>query len=348
MIEERTRLIWQIGMAILLLVPLWLRGLFFEQSLLQWQILLALLCIFWLPLWLVRGQTLADSQGIVSLLKIPLLIPLSLPLIYFIAIGTAAHQEAALLSFLEHLSYFLVFIMVATMVRRQADLYYLLWLFFVAAVTIALVGLAAYWGHLYWPQTVVSERLSTTLEYPNTAAIFFLMALIFGLYGSAFSGRAGAAGYAAGSVVLLVALFATFSRGVLTLFLPFLLLFLLGLPQGMKGAPILRFLIILPLSIAILEPLLAPNAQAFWQLWAILGAAAVGAAMLSLALKILQERWNDLRQARFYRRGKRMVDHAYELEKEVESQYKWLRFFLKRRKGILLGAFYLSCCSAPL
>lgn len=235
------------GLALLLFLPPYFRGLFFAPQ--QEKALIFALLVFWLAFlwrWL---------QGDDQLFRGPLdYLALSLPLVYIITALVAVNKGLAIDEVVKYLLYFLTYWSVARLVRHREDLHKLLHVIYASALGVALVGLAVATDLVFIKDGFLGGRIYSTFQYPNALASYLGAVVLIGFYLWLRSPQTqpdssrGARGqrfpwlvgdhiqgylYAGVNFLLLAVLFGTKSRGGLLVFGLVFLIYLAGLgPRG--------------------------------------------------------------------------------------------------------------------
>lgn len=195
------------GVGLLLVVPPFLRGLFFAPDLLVTQVCLAVVFLTWLGDWLLRRER-----------------PLSLDLLdwtvlafaaaYLFSVTAAVSLPNAVGGFLKALSYALLYFMVSRLAAGLKGLARVLALHFWAAVGVALVGILAAAGYFYYPGAFDGKVIMSTFQYKNALAAYLATASLCGLALQARRWRpVPFILYSLGQLAVLVALLCSQSRG---------------------------------------------------------------------------------------------------------------------------------------
>jgi len=199
-------LVWA-GVGALLVVPPYLRGLFFAPDLLTTQVFLAAVFLLWLADRLLR------RQGPVSLDLLDWAV-LAFAGAYLLSLVAPVSRPNAVSAFFKALSYALLYFMVSRLAVGPKGLTRVLALHFWAAVGVALVGLAAAAGYVYYPGAFDGRVIMSTLQYKNALAAYLATAALGGLALQARRWRpAPMVLYGLGQFALVVALLGSQSRG---------------------------------------------------------------------------------------------------------------------------------------
>lgn len=240
------------GLAVLLFLPTFFRGLFFAPE--QEKALLFAALVFWLAfLWRWLKQ---DGRFLRSPLD---WFALALPLVYIIASFTAVNKGLAIDEVVKNFLYFLTYWSVSRLVRNGEDIHKLLHVIYLSAIGVALAGLATTTGviHINDGFSKTAGYISSTLQYHNALASFLGGVFLIGIYlwqrscdclrqtPAASEGAKETEGfktvllntrgylYTCGNFLLLAVLFGSKSRGGLLVFGLAFILYLIGI--GNKG-----------------------------------------------------------------------------------------------------------------
>ncbi|MEW6426332.1 MAG: collagen-like protein, partial [Bacillota bacterium] len=235
------------GVALLLFFPPFFRGLFFATE--QSRALILAAALFWLAWW---GK---HSRRDYAFLSHPLdYFILALPLVYLAAAAGAVNYGLAVDEIVKNVLYFLVYWLVVQLVREEADLSRFLHVIYLAAVGVALAGLATATGVVNIKDGFLNGRIYSSFQYPNALASYLALAAFLGLYFRQKNGRLPLAAaitdralqkvlpdrllnlrpfgylYILANFLLLAVLFGTKSRGGLLITGAVFALYLIGLP----------------------------------------------------------------------------------------------------------------------
>lgn len=226
------------GLAILMLLPPFFRGFFF-QSEQQWGLIFAV-TLFWLT-WLWKW-----ANGNYSFLAGPQdYFVLAFPVIYFISAWQAANYGLAIDEVIKTTLYFLVYWLASRLLREDGEVRVILHFMYLSAICIALTGLFAATGIFNIRDAFLDGRIYSSFQYPNALAAYLAALVFVGLY---FWHRAGLREqeahepnrsfypylFAAGNFLLLTVLLGTKSNGGLLVFAGVFVLFLIGLVKGAR------------------------------------------------------------------------------------------------------------------
>ncbi|MCG9966649.1 O-antigen ligase family protein [Pelotomaculum terephthalicicum JT] len=248
------------GLAILLFLPPYFRGLFFQPE--QERALIFAAVIFWFA-WLWKWSK-RDNE----FLSHPLdYFVLAFPIVYFISAFQAANYGLAVDEVVKTTLYFLVYWLASRLIRDEKDITTILQVIYISAIGVALAGLATTTGIININDGFKDGRIYSSFQYPNALASYLASVVFIGFYlwrraGSPESGGP-AAGltkkeavawinlnsfyqylYVAGNFILFTVLLGTKSNGGLLVFSAVFFLFLIGLPKGTRIPALIHFILI--------------------------------------------------------------------------------------------------------
>jgi len=239
------------GLAILLFLPPYFRGLFFQPE--QERALIFAAVIFWIA-WLWKW-----SKRDYSFLSGPLdYFALALPVVYIISAFTAVNKGLAVDEVVKNVLYFLTYWSASRLVRDEEDIHKLLHVIYISAIGVALAGLATATGIIHINDGFLGGRIYSTFQYPNALASYLGAVSFIGMYlwyrsreftaGAKIAGQAFLTSslpawltnsnpwgclYSCGNFLLLAVLLGTKSRGGLLVLGLVFLVYLAGL--GARG-----------------------------------------------------------------------------------------------------------------
>lgn len=163
------------GVAILLFLPPYFRGLFFAPE--QQKAFIFAVIVFWTVfLW-------KWFSGEKKLLSRPLdYFVLSIPLVYILATFGAVNYSLSVDETLKVTMYFLVYWSVVQLVRDNQDAARILHVIYISSLGVALFGLMTSTGLINIRDGFLDGRIYSTLQYPNALASFLTAALMLGMY----------------------------------------------------------------------------------------------------------------------------------------------------------------------
>ncbi len=201
------RIFYMGGLLLALLISPFLRGLYFQSELLPVLILVGVAFIF-----CIYDQVLRRDP---QFLNQPLDWAMALLIIaYLLSLLTAVHLRPAISEVLKVTAYFMVYWMAYRATLKKSGLHLILFSVYLAGLGVALIGIAAAAGLLEISGAYVSGRILSTLQYPNTLAIYLSAANIIGLaLGVKSEKLIPRLFYALGNMLLIVVIVGTQSRG---------------------------------------------------------------------------------------------------------------------------------------
>lgn len=278
------------GLAVLLFLPPYFRGLFFAPE--QERALIFAVIVFWFA-WLWKW-----GKRNYNFLSHPMdYLVLAFPVVYLVSAFQAANYGLAVDEVVKTTLYFMAYWLASRLVRNEDDIAIILRVVYISAIGVALAGLATATGIININDGFLNGRIYSTFQYPNALASFLAAVIFIGLYlwrraGSYDSdGIVGVAVlkgvpawlnfnsinqylYAAGNLILFAVLIGTRSQGGLLVFAFVFALFIIGLPKGARIPVFTHFILTGGLSfIAIwrfLSSVAAGNMGLAW-LWILAG-----------------------------------------------------------------------------
>lgn len=146
-------------------LPLYFRGLYFEQDLLPVLIGIGLMFAIW------SGIKIKNKEY--DLFKDPTdYLFFGIVLIYALSFFYGVDRRAALFEFFKHLAYFIIFIMVKDLSFDDKYKKILLNIILLGGVFVSLVGIGTAIGTWDYHGAMLGNRMSSTFQYPNTLAAF--------------------------------------------------------------------------------------------------------------------------------------------------------------------------------
>ncbi|MGI6575360.1 MAG: O-antigen ligase family protein [bacterium] len=228
--ESQTSLptLMEIGLCLLIFYPPFFRGLFFARELLPTHIFSFVLFGLW---WYYRRQRQEEI-----FFRHPLdYITFGFVIAYLLSIIGAANVRSAISEFLKVGNYFIIYYLVSDLIKKRQHIILFLRIIMAGALCVALLGLGAAAGTWQYTGAFAGGRIASSLQYPNTLAVYLTTALMLslGFWLSAAQNR-DLAVYGASSYIFLLTFIFTQSRGAL-LVLPFALIILwVFMPRGYK------------------------------------------------------------------------------------------------------------------
>lgn len=290
------------GLAVLLFLPPFFRGLFFAPD--QEKALFFAVLIFWL-VWLYKWL-----KGDGRFLSHPLdCLVLAFPVVYLVSTFNAANTGLAVDEVVKTSLYFLVYWAVANIILIERDGVRIFKVICLAGVMVSLAGLATATGMIHINDGFMGGRIYSTFQYPNALASY-LMTVIFislyvwlrhdtlslaGLLGLKEKGLPGFMKinlhrylYILVSYMSLVVFIGTKSNGGFLVFILALVIYFIGLPGGRRVPAAFQLAIAgapaTPCAIMFLRHAVSGSSTLAW-LWILAGA---------LAAILLQALYNHL------------------------------------------------------
>lgn len=247
-IENIFLIIMFIGVALLLLVGPFERGLFFTRELLNAQVLIFSLLIMWGLFRILRK----DNRLIESPLDICLLVLLVAYLLSFLFV--AVDKRAALEEVMKVANYLVIYLVVLDLCRYRLvfkqkkhfaggfaasdnisvppGLYLILHLILATATLITIASLVAPVIDWVYLGTYTDNRIGSPMGYANTAAAYMMASYFLTLAMASLAGKRFRVFYLMPAVLMLIGIVLTFSRGAWLMMLPLILLLILTSSPG--------------------------------------------------------------------------------------------------------------------
>lgn len=217
-------LVW-VGVALILFISPYLRGLFFPPDLLIAQITIAATFFLWLLDRIIRheGAIRLDLQDWAVL---------AFAGAYLLSVPHAVSAPGAWGAFFKAVSYTLVYFMVSRLVTTRPALRSVMSLLFWSGTGVALVGILGSAGYLYYPGAFDGRAMMSTFQYTNALASFLTVVSLIGLPLQTRTRKiAWQVLYSLGQLAILIALFCSQSRGGWLVYGGALLVYCIGLPR---------------------------------------------------------------------------------------------------------------------
>ncbi|MFX4261309.1 O-antigen ligase family protein [Pelotomaculum propionicicum] len=256
------------GLAVLLFLPPYFRGLFFAPE--QERALIFTAVVFWFA-WLWKW-----CKRDYNFLSHPMdYFVLAFPVVYLISAFQAANYGLAVDEVVKTTLYFMVYWLASRLVRNENDITNLLHVIYISAIGVALAGFATATGVINIDDGFLNGRIYSTFQYPNALASFLAAVIFLGIYlwrrTASLELEELTVGkksidflawlnlnvfnrylYAIGNFLLLTGLLGTKSQGGILVFLLVYILFIIGLPRGNRIPVFIHFVFIsIPSLIAI-------------------------------------------------------------------------------------------------
>ncbi|NLM44840.1 MAG: O-antigen polymerase [Clostridiales bacterium] len=215
-----------IGLIILLLYPPYFRGMFFDKEFLPTHIYSGILFLLYL---IYKIKVLKEYRVFNSPMDYA---AIALVGAYFLSIFVAVNIRSAIGEFLKYINYFIAYYLVSDFARTEKDIKTILWTMVISAFGVAFIGIGAAAGTFTYNGAIVGNRISSTLQYPNTLAAYLTAAFMLStsLWVTEES-RAQKAILAFINYTLFLCFLFTLSRGAWLLFPAFYLILIVGMPN---------------------------------------------------------------------------------------------------------------------
>jgi len=212
MLHLNLRIFFLTGLGLIFFISPFLRGLYFQAELLPVLILVAVSFMFCIYDQVLRRE--------IELLHSPLDWAMAaLVLASGLSLITAVHLRPAISELLKTAAYFMVYWMAYRAAKVEKNHKFLLLVIYLAGIGVALIGILAAAGVFQLPGAYAGGRIMSTLQYPNTLAIYLVALNIIGLALGVKAERLFARlFYAAGNLLMIVVIVGTQSRGGWILF----------------------------------------------------------------------------------------------------------------------------------
>lgn len=258
-------------MYIILFYPPYFRGLYFETEAF-WHLIITTLVFGFYLLYLNKGEQL-------HILEKPFDWVLMLfALIYLAVILVSYNQRASAGDAIRVMDYFLIYILVKVSIKNTNDGLRYIKTFFAGAAGVALVGMGAALQLLDIGWAVVDNRIYSTIQYPNTLAVFMLMAHVLGVFLILNEkNKVWKTLYLLGNYIMLTAFWGAQSRINMVLYPVIMGLLLIGLSKNLRVAAI-KYIFILLFVTGVIASKIMPFSEVpvlYGRLWFVAGAAAI-------------------------------------------------------------------------
>lgn len=206
---------------LLLFIAPFARGLFFEQYLLPFLIVLSVLFISYIHEQFKEKDTRFFSDPLDWAM-------LALLGAYILSLFMAVNIRLAILGAVKVAACIIVYWICFRASRQEKGVHYLFLTFYLAGVFMALISLFMYCGLIHYPYALQVDRVSGLLEYPNSMGAYVAVIFMLG-WGLLMNcdNRWIRMAMAGGNALLLMTMVGTLSRGTWVLFPVFSLLYIL-------------------------------------------------------------------------------------------------------------------------
>ncbi|MDA8235489.1 MAG: O-antigen ligase family protein [Clostridia bacterium] len=227
--------------ALLLYFPPCFRGLYFNQELYVTFAIIALTLGIWAYSARQGGNEMKSFGEILDYLGLVLM------LAYLIPVFVAFNVKEAVMEFLKTGYFFAVYYLVSRLIGKKQDVEGFFKVIFFSGVGVAFLGIGSAFGTFniigaFDPD----KRISSTIQYANSLAVFLMPAMLTGYYLAVVKARdvVEKIAYSLGTYLMFLAFMGTLSRGgmlVLALIMP---LFIIGMPKEYRWQTALNFLFV--------------------------------------------------------------------------------------------------------
>ncbi|AOT70141.1 O-antigen ligase family protein [Geosporobacter ferrireducens] len=227
------------------------KGLFFTREILITHIVSFTLSILYLANKTLKREKISFDNG-VDYIGLFFIIVYLLPIVF----GKWANLRDAIGITLRYVNCFIIYLMVKDYVRDEKCKDWVLNVLIASGVTTAGIGILGAAGYVQLQDVVLSNRMASTFQYPNTLAAF-MMTLLFITLGKLYSTDKlwQKIVYAVSGFIMLFVFVFTYSRGAWLLLPIFVLLYMLALAKEKKVQTILYFIVALIPIILLLQPI---------------------------------------------------------------------------------------------
>lgn len=272
----------------LLFLPPYFRGLFFPKEQLV-TFIVALWAFFATWMWKTKQRELTFFRTPMDYFALGVVV------CYFIAIFGAANYRLAVQGFVKISLFFLVYWIVGELSRREQWSRLLMGILYTTGVGVALAGLGAALGVLPINDGFVGNRIFSTLQYPNSLAVYLIAMSFIGFYFWAISNKWVQFAFVTGNYLLLMTFLGTNSRGGMLVAALMIPIFVIGLAREHRMWVFLSLLLtgggMLVGSLRFIPSILAQNTGKAWVFLGLgLLIALAGQAILMISRQYLGER----------------------------------------------------------
>jgi tetratricopeptide (TPR) repeat protein len=284
--ENLFSLVFVTVLGLLLFIPPFFSGLFFDVYWLRYQLIIGVIAVTFM-IFKKRGSDDAVYLAPLDFTNAALVLS------YFISVLVALNAGGAFGEAVKAGTYFLLYFMIAYSAAKIEDVLSILKAFYWSGILVLFISIGAAFGSFDYPAAFLDERIYSTLEYPNTFAAYTICLFIAGLY-LAERKQAGYRRiiYSFTNFLLLAGFFGAKSRGGLLTFMVVFFIYAAGLPGKYRAGLVIRT--VLPAVVAylyitkIFSPL--PKHEPIYY-WALLGVAGVISLLPELLKGLLPEKW---------------------------------------------------------
>jgi tetratricopeptide (TPR) repeat protein len=261
---------WYISFAILvfaLFLPPYFRGLFFKGEQ-QFELITVSFCALCLIFWILQQKKQVFQIHIYDFL------PLGLLVSYILSLFVAANMRLAIGGVVKFGIYFMIFFIISFICTTKRDLKLIVNILYLSGLGVAWAGILTALGAISINDGFIAGRIYSTLQYPNTLAIYMLSLTFLGFYLWEYSNGFLKYFYTFGNYSLLLVFLSTNSRGAFIVLPVVLLLYLIFLPRNNKATQLAYSMsIFIAVFIGSLKfiPLILGNKSNIAFLWILVG-----------------------------------------------------------------------------
>jgi len=229
---------------IILLAPFF-RGLYFPTEFLPAAVAIALLFALNILFKADRAKPVFSGHILDGVM-------LAFVLAYILSLITPVHPQDAVTEVLKAASFFMIYWMAACAAVDEKGFNTVLGAAYLAALGLALLGLAAVLGWVSYPGAYEDGHIRSALQYHNALAIYLLVLNVVGVVRQAEGRHTGVRlFYAAANFILLLTIIGTLSRGTWLLYLPAMVLLVFLLPSKLRRPLLFRIIACLLVSLLV-------------------------------------------------------------------------------------------------
>mgnify|MGYP000906408857 CR=1 FL=1 len=215
-------------LGLLLFYPPYFQGLFFKQHMFATHIIT---CIIFILVWINKYL-----QKDFSFISGPLdWAVLSYAVAYALSLTTAVVIGEAVYGFLRALNYFMIYWIIAQVVKDHADIRTLLKILLISGLGVTVIGILAATGLIDYPQAIVNNSITSTLGYHNTLVMFLA---VLSMLGTALAisekNRWWQIFYYVNNYLMALVIIAAISKGAWIAFAFGLFVLIIGMPKGYR------------------------------------------------------------------------------------------------------------------
>lgn len=252
-------------LSFLIVYPLFFAGLFFEEDAFLHVIFTTVafgLCIFYFNKKLIPNTKLDWSL-------------LLFVLLYILTISVSYNVRESLVKAIRLLDYYMIYLMLKETINDVEDCLNYIKALFIGGVGVALIGLLSAINILNVEWAAVDGRIYSTIQYPNTLAVFLLGIFILTIFLVAQEKeKVWQAVYLIGSYFLMITFWGAHSRIVMVMYPFMVILSVVGLPKDFRYTAALYNVVLFGVSFFISSRIMpfGNEFQGLSLIWVIVGA----------------------------------------------------------------------------